>query len=326
MKTQSFKMDVARVVSWLRMGLCARVRGVFAGSLCSWMYVYVCVYVDTFATYTHLARFIGKAVNICLGVSVNLKYKFKGKPGTTTVKHDFNHLGLKFHRGSPWVSVLSWLNLKANKDYFSYEYVNSVTYSYVNSLYVKATLFTYTLLTYEYVTYSYVNSVYVNSVTYSYVNSVLQCVAVSRSESQGVTVCCSGIYIHICAQIFEWDLRIYTHMYIWTLMWGIHIIFIRARKFISYIFMYACTSPVHQHPHIHVLFTRISTYFHIYPHISTYIHIYPHISTYAWLSTYSWYSCEEFILYIFMYGCTCWYTHIHVKNSYSCEEFILYIT
>jgi len=45
--------------------------------------------------------FIGKVVNICLGVSVNLVYKFKGKPGTTTVKHDFNHIGLKFHRGSP---------------------------------------------------------------------------------------------------------------------------------------------------------------------------------------------------------------------------------
>jgi len=46
-------------------------------------------------------KFIGKVVNICLGVSVNLVYKFKGKPGTTTVKHDFNHVGLKFHRGSP---------------------------------------------------------------------------------------------------------------------------------------------------------------------------------------------------------------------------------
>ena len=68
--------------------------------------------------------FIGKVVNICLGVSVNLVYKSKGKPGTTTVKHDFNHLGLKFHRGSPWVSVLSWLNLNANKDYFSYEHMN----------------------------------------------------------------------------------------------------------------------------------------------------------------------------------------------------------
>ena len=67
--------------------------------------------------------FIGNIVNICLGVSVNLVYKFKGKPGTTTVKHDFNHLRLKFHRGSPWVSVLSWLNLKANKDYFSCESV-----------------------------------------------------------------------------------------------------------------------------------------------------------------------------------------------------------
>ena len=66
-------------------------------------------------------RFIGKVVLICLRVSVNLVYKFKGKPGTTTVKHDFSPNGLKFHRGSPWVSILSWLNLKANKDYFSYE-------------------------------------------------------------------------------------------------------------------------------------------------------------------------------------------------------------
>jgi len=66
---------------------------------------------------------IGKVVCICLRVSVNLVYKFQGKPGTTTVKHDFNSNGLKFHRGSPRVSILSWLNLKANKDYFSYEYV-----------------------------------------------------------------------------------------------------------------------------------------------------------------------------------------------------------
>ena len=65
--------------------------------------------------------FIGKVVFICLRVSVNLVYKFQGKPGTTTVKHDFNSNGLKFHRWSPWVSILSWLNLKANKDSFSYE-------------------------------------------------------------------------------------------------------------------------------------------------------------------------------------------------------------
>ena len=66
--------------------------------------------------------FIGKVVFICLRVSVNLVYKFQGKPGTTTVKHDFNPNRLKFHRGSPWVSILSWLNLKANRDYFSYEH------------------------------------------------------------------------------------------------------------------------------------------------------------------------------------------------------------
>jgi len=67
--------------------------------------------------------FIGKVVFICLKVSVNLVYNFQGQPSTTTVKHDFNPNGLKFHRGSPWVSILSWLNLKANKDYFSYEHV-----------------------------------------------------------------------------------------------------------------------------------------------------------------------------------------------------------
>jgi len=76
--------------------------------------------------------FIGKVVNICLGVSINLVYKFKRKSGTTTVKHDFHHLGLKFHRGSPWVSVLSWLNLKANKDYVSYEYMRSRVKSYIS--------------------------------------------------------------------------------------------------------------------------------------------------------------------------------------------------
>ena len=72
--------------------------------------------------------FIGKVVFISLRVSVNSVYKFQGKPGTTTVKHDFNPNGLKFHRGSPWVTILSWLNLKANKDYFSYEYEWHITY------------------------------------------------------------------------------------------------------------------------------------------------------------------------------------------------------
>jgi len=82
----------------------------------------------TFATaptiyVTWFIHILGKVVFICLGVSVNLVHKFQGKPGTTTVKHDFNPNGLRFHRGSPWVSILSWLNLKANRDYFSYEYV-----------------------------------------------------------------------------------------------------------------------------------------------------------------------------------------------------------
>jgi len=67
------------------------------------------------------SMFIGKVVVICLRVSVNLVCKFQGKPGTTTVKHVFNPNGLKFHRGSPWVSIISWLNLKANKDHFSHE-------------------------------------------------------------------------------------------------------------------------------------------------------------------------------------------------------------
>ena len=75
--------------------------------------------------------FIGKVVFICLKVSVNLEYKFQGKPSTTTVKHDFNPNGLKFHRGSSWVSILSWLNLMANKDYFSYEYIHIYIYTHI---------------------------------------------------------------------------------------------------------------------------------------------------------------------------------------------------
>jgi len=85
--------------------------------VCCDMMLHCIVYV------AHQYIFIGKVVFICLRVSVNLVYKFQGKPSTTTVKHNFNPNGLKFHRGSPWVSILSWLNLKANKDYFSYEYV-----------------------------------------------------------------------------------------------------------------------------------------------------------------------------------------------------------
>ena len=69
---------------------------------------------------SRISAFMWKVVFICLRVSVNLVYKFQGKPGTTA-KHDFNPNGLKFHRGSPWVSILSWLNLMANKDYFSHE-------------------------------------------------------------------------------------------------------------------------------------------------------------------------------------------------------------
>ena len=62
--------------------------------------IYVCVHI-----YVSEQIFIRKVVKICLGVSVNLVYEFKGKPGTTTVKYDFNHLGLKFHRGSPCIYV-----------------------------------------------------------------------------------------------------------------------------------------------------------------------------------------------------------------------------
>jgi len=62
--------------------------------------------------------FIGKVVFICLRVSVNLVYKFQGKAGTTTVKHDSNPNGLKFRPGSPWVSILSWLNLRQIKTTF----------------------------------------------------------------------------------------------------------------------------------------------------------------------------------------------------------------
>jgi len=45
--------------------------------------------------------FIGIVVFICLRVSVNLVSKLQGKPGTTTVKYDFNPNRLKFHWGSP---------------------------------------------------------------------------------------------------------------------------------------------------------------------------------------------------------------------------------
>jgi len=70
-------------------------------------------------TWMILVIFIGKVVFICLGVLVNLVSKFQGKPGTITVKHEFNPNGLKFHRGSPWVSILSWLYLKQMKTTFS---------------------------------------------------------------------------------------------------------------------------------------------------------------------------------------------------------------
>jgi hypothetical protein len=45
--------------------------------------------------------FMGKVFFIRLGGGVNLVFKFQGQPGTTTVKHDFNPSGLKFHRGPP---------------------------------------------------------------------------------------------------------------------------------------------------------------------------------------------------------------------------------
>jgi len=88
--------------------------------------------------------FIGKVVFICLRVSVNLEYKFQGKPCTTTVKHDFNPNGLKFHRGSSWVSILSWLNLKTNKDYFSYEYIYIYIYTHIYTYIWRCDVHTYT--------------------------------------------------------------------------------------------------------------------------------------------------------------------------------------
>jgi len=41
---------------------------------------------------------------------------------------------MKFHRGSPWLSILSWLNLKAHKDYCSYEYYSHVVNNIFNLL------------------------------------------------------------------------------------------------------------------------------------------------------------------------------------------------
>ena len=100
--------------------------------------VYTCdmtrhVCIDFFIGKVHVCIdiFIGKVVFICLRVSINLVSKFQGKPGTTTVKHDINPNGLKFHRGSPWVSILSWLNFKANKDYFSYKSVDLSLQTYL---------------------------------------------------------------------------------------------------------------------------------------------------------------------------------------------------
>ena len=69
--------------------------------------VIYCMLTDVYYTHGIVYTFIGKVIFICLRVSVNLVYKFQGKPGNTTVKHDFNPNGLKFHRGSSRVSILS---------------------------------------------------------------------------------------------------------------------------------------------------------------------------------------------------------------------------
>jgi len=100
--------------------------------------------------------FIGKVVFICLVGSFNSVLKFLGQPGETR----FQPGGMKFHRGSPWLSILSWLNLQANKDYVSYEY--TLEYKqylqvfscerqdlvYTSSRFTKWTLFIYTSLLY----------------------------------------------------------------------------------------------------------------------------------------------------------------------------------
>ena len=109
-------------------------------SLLAYTYISFDVYVSPSAISSQYT-FIGKVVFICLRVSVNLVYKFQvykfqGKPGTTTVKHDFNPNGVKFHRGSPWVSILNWLNLKANKDYFSYEHTSNEIYIRICDIFV----------------------------------------------------------------------------------------------------------------------------------------------------------------------------------------------
>ena len=43
-------------------------------------------------------NYLGKVVFICLGISVNLVSTLQGKPGATTVKHNFQPNGLKSHR------------------------------------------------------------------------------------------------------------------------------------------------------------------------------------------------------------------------------------
>jgi len=50
---------------------------------------------------------------------------------------------MKFHRGSPWLSILSWLNLQANKDYFSYEYTRHVKCNVTCGSHVKCNVCIY---------------------------------------------------------------------------------------------------------------------------------------------------------------------------------------
>ena len=204
---------------------------------------------------------------------------------TVSVKHDFNPVGMKFHRGSPWLSILSWLNLKANKDYFSYEY-EWVLHSVFN-LSSRMILYSHTEAEasccrthfYEYI-YRTMERISMNTWHFYHTGITLR-----FTEAEACR--CEDFHLHVYKYIYTY---IYIHMYVYTYInkyvwWCVHI------HICICIHRYKCM-------YLRTVVAKISTYVHINMYI--YIHLYVYIYIYIYMYMYI-YAYLYVHIYIYIY-------------------------